>query len=242
MSYTYCFTVLLLQAMIPSPNPNIEKSWSNKLGDATWRHRPNSGLMKNYNYLRARSPLCWLKWWISMPFHSVYTCTLYYMLNEFPPILYKYILADFFLPLWQWKVAVDRDPLQRDIKNHSGSHCWRGNWHHCRIGKTNNRKLHQAPICTLDPKRLRIRLYVLRKGFPRTNPRSGDGIFQPSILLQDRGETRHGTLTLNDVLPKESPFQGLPLSSKIWVFSGHVQVLSGPWGGFFGILVFCSWF
>lgn len=119
MSYTYCFTVLLLQAMTPSPDLNIEKSWSNKLGDATWRHRLNSGLMKNYTYLRVRSPRCWLKWCTSMPFYSVYTCTLYYMLNEFLPILYiyKYILADFPLPLWQWKVAVDRDPLQRDIRS-----------------------------------------------------------------------------------------------------------------------------
>ena len=89
--YTYCFTVWLLQAMVPSPNLNIEKSWSNKLGDATWRHRLNSGLMKNYTYLRVRSPRCWLKWCTSMPFYSVYTCTLYYMLNEILPILYKYM-------------------------------------------------------------------------------------------------------------------------------------------------------
>ena len=119
MSYTYCFTVLLLQAMTPSPDLNIEKSWSNKLGDATWRHRLNSGLMKNYTYLRVRSPRCWLKWCTSMPFYSVYTYAHYIIcwMNSYQYYIYKYILADFPLPLWQWKVAVDRDPLQRDIRS-----------------------------------------------------------------------------------------------------------------------------
>lgn len=128
MSYTYCFTVLLLQAMTPSPDLNIEKSWSNKLGDATWRHRLNSGLMKNYTYLRVRSPRCWLKWCTSMPFYSVYTCTLYYMLNEFLPILYIYIsiywlISPSHCDSGKWQLI---GILYKEILDHSGSHCWRG--------------------------------------------------------------------------------------------------------------------
>ena len=103
----------------------------------------------------------------------------------------------------------------------------------------------QAFPAFLDPKSLSLDPFVCPKisGFPGTNPRSGagDGIFfEPSILLQGKQDME--PWPFNDFLPKESPFQGLPLPSKIWVFSGHVQVLSGPWGGFFGILVLCSWF
>ena len=51
-----------------------------------------------------------------------------------------------------------------------------------------------------------------KKGFPGTNPILGMGFFL-NHQSYSRGETRHGTLTLNDFLSKESPLQGLPLPS-----------------------------